>query len=131
MILALFLSNAYDKALFLSGTLDYNGLEDKDKLILFTFRLFYANARSKRFADAGCTSPECINNHYLQYVAIGFSDDMAITEANSAVFEAQLEQFQAVLEGADDVSNNAIFALDIHEFVADDNMYDALMALQE
>jgi hypothetical protein len=131
LLIALIISNCFDRAQFVNGNKDYNGDMDPQKFVLFVFRLFYTNARNARFAAAGCTSPPCITDHYPRYFAIGLHDEHAVMESNSALLEAQLEQLKAVVDGTEDVSNNAVYSLSITREDADDNFLDALLALQE
>jgi hypothetical protein len=48
VLLAIFVSNAYDRAQFLNGTLDYLGGTDEARMVKFPMRLFYTNARNAR-----------------------------------------------------------------------------------
>lgn len=48
VLLAIFVSNAYDRAQFLNGTLDYLGGSDPARMVKFPMRLFYTNARNAR-----------------------------------------------------------------------------------
>lgn len=48
VLLAIFVSNAYDRAQFLNGTLDYLGGKDEARMVKFPMRLFYTNARNAR-----------------------------------------------------------------------------------
>jgi hypothetical protein len=48
MLLAIFVSNAYDRAMFLNGTLDYLGGHDDARMVKFPMRLFYTNSRNAR-----------------------------------------------------------------------------------
>jgi hypothetical protein len=49
LLLAVFVSNAYDRAQFLNGTLDYEGGNAKARMVKFPMRLFYTNARNTRY----------------------------------------------------------------------------------
>jgi hypothetical protein len=152
LLLAVFVSNAYDRAQFLNGTLDYEGGNAKARMVKFPMRLFYTNARNTRcvfssliitfcqslptyyihrFANFPCESPPCLRNHYPTYVAIGFDEDEAVTEANSAKLQALIDQFKAVVDGSEDLSNNATFSVVTTDVDADDNMLQALVALSE
>jgi hypothetical protein len=64
-------------------------------------------------------------------VAIGFDEDEAATEANSAKLQALIDQFKAVVDGSEDLSNNATFSVVTTDVNADDNMLQALVALSE
>jgi hypothetical protein len=47
-IMAVFVSNAYDRAQFLNGTLDYQGGNEKGRMVKYPMRLFYTNVRNQR-----------------------------------------------------------------------------------
>jgi hypothetical protein len=47
-IIAVFVSNAYDRAQFLNGTLDYQGGKEKGRMVKYPMRLFYTNVRNQR-----------------------------------------------------------------------------------
>jgi hypothetical protein len=48
-IIAVFVSNAYDRAQFLNGTLDYQGGNEKGRMVKYPMRLFYTNVRNQRY----------------------------------------------------------------------------------
>jgi hypothetical protein len=79
----------------------------------------------------GCEPPPCLHNHYPTYVAIGFHEDDNVTEINAAKLQALVDQFNSVIDGSDDLSNNATFSVVMTTVDADDNMLQALVALSE
>jgi hypothetical protein len=79
----------------------------------------------------GCEPPPCLHNHYPIYVAIGFNEDDNVTEVNAAKLQALVDQFNSVIDGSDDLSNNATFSVVVTNVDADDNMLQALVALSE
>lgn len=48
LLLGVFVTNAYDRARFLTGELDYLGGTESDRMVKFPMKLFYTNARNAR-----------------------------------------------------------------------------------
>lgn len=77
-------------------------------------------------------APDFLKNHYPTYTAIGLDPDAAVTETNSGRLEAMVDQFSAVIDGSEDVSNNATFSVvPPTRIAADAPIMDALVALLE
>jgi hypothetical protein len=70
-----------------------------------------------------------LKNHYPTYLAIGLDEDDDVTRRNSVTLTAMLKQFQDLVEGSDDVSNNATFHVVVTDVVADEAMLEALIVL--
>ena len=74
------------------------------------------------------TPPPFLNNHYPMYVVVGLSEDPDETAVNSEALKEVVASFHDLIEGSDDVSNNATFTVVKSEVLADQKVLEALVA---